>query len=192
MFEQFATLSTDTCQSVIQHLNGLNSNLYPDVSNYAKGRQRFWIGTEYPLSLKYQQFRSGVRDKRLEQWIKSIWEQSGLPGKAEAALAIYGEVPIDFHPDAPCADPLAIQINLGGTTFIHDSVPASARNRNGRIYTPSSPIEHTLDMGEITRFNCKHVHATVAPKPDRWSIIVWQISNYGRQAYTEYLSQFGR
>jgi len=187
MFEKFAQLSSDTCTDVIQHLNSLAGHLEKDVSNYAKDRQRFWIGTEYPLSLKYQQFKPGVRDARLEQWIRSVWEQSGLNGRAEAALAIYGEVPIEFHPDAPCAAPESIQINLGGTTFIHDSVPSGPSNRNGRIYTPTAPIEHTLDMGEITRFNCKHVHATVEPQPDRWSIIVWSISNYGRQAYNEYL-----
>ena len=48
---------------------------------------------------------------------------------------------------------------------------------------------NTLDRGEITRFNCKHVHATVEPQPDRWSIIVWQISNYGRKAHQQYLAQ---
>ena len=189
MFETFATLSTDTCNDVIQHLNSLSGNLRPDVSNYANGRQRFWIGTEYPLSLKYQQFRSGVRDARLEKWIRSVWEQSGLNGRPESALAIFGHIPIEFHPDAPCAAPKAVQINLGGTTFIHDSVPATNANRNGRIYTPTAPIEHTLDKGEVTRFNCKHVHATVAPQPDRWSIIVWQISNYGRQAYQDFMAQ---
>lgn len=193
MFEKFSQLTADTCSDVIRHLDSLNGHLYPDVSNYAKGRKRFWIGTEYPLSLKYQQFRPGVRDKRLEQWLKAIWEQSGLSGKPEAALAIYGDVPIEYHPDAPCAAPEAIQVNLGGTTFIHDTVPAGPSNRNGRIYTPTAPIEHTLDRGEVTRFNCKHVHATAAPQPDRWSIIVWQISNYGRSAYNEYLArQFKR
>ena len=193
MFETFANLSLDTVHDVTQHLNSLNSHLYPDVSNYAKGRKRFWIGTEYPLSLKYQQFRTGVRDKRLEQWLKRLWEQSGLSGKPEAALAIYGDVPIEYHPDAPSAAPEAIQVNLGGTTFIHDTVPAGPSNRNGRIYTPTAPIEHTLDKGEVTRFNCKHVHCTVAPQPDRWSIIVWSISNYGREAYNEYLNrQFKR
>ena len=59
MFEKFAQLDSSTTDAVIAHLNSLSDNLYPDVSNYARGRQRFWIGTEYPLSLKYQQFRDG-------------------------------------------------------------------------------------------------------------------------------------
>lgn len=189
MFEKFAQLDTSTCDSVIAHLEGLSDHLYPDVSNYARGRERFWIGTEYPLSLKHQQFRSGVRDTRLEKWIRTVWKQSGLNGRPESALAIYDKVPIEWHPDAPCASPLAIQINLGGTVFAHDTVPASPANRNGRIYTPTAPIEHTLDKGEVTRFNCKHVHCTVNPQPDRWSIIVWQISNYGRTKYNEYLAR---
>lgn len=187
MFEKYSQLSASTADSVIRHLNSLGGHLYPDISSYARGRQRFWIGTEYPLSMRHQQFRSGIRDKRLESWIRDIWAKSGLPGRAESALAIYGDVEIDFHPDAPCADALAIQINLGGTTFVHDTVPAGPENRNGRIYTPTAPIEHTLDIGEVTRFNCKHVHSTVEPVADRWSIIVWQISRYGRAEYNNYL-----
>ena len=189
MFEKFAQLDSSTCDGVIQHLNSLSGHLYPDVSNYARGRKRFWLGTEYPLSLKYQQFKGGVRDPRLEKWIRDVWAQSGLGGRPESALAIFGDVPIEYHPDAPCAAPHAIQVNLGGTRFIHDSVVSGPSNRNGRLYTPSSPIEHTLDMGEVTRFNCKHVHATAEPEPDRWSIIVWQISGYGRTAYNKYLAQ---
>ncbi|MYA99290.1 hypothetical protein F4X90_06380 [Candidatus Poribacteria bacterium] len=189
MFEKFAQLDSSTCDSVVNHLHSLSGHLYPDVSNYAKGRQRFWLQTEFPLSLKYQQFQSGVQDKRLWGWLQQVWDKSQLNGSPEAALAIYGDVPIEFHPDAPCAAPNAVQINLGGTTFIHDSVPSGPSNRHGRGYKPTSPIEHTLDRGEITRFNCKHVHATVAPQPDRWSIIVWQISQYGRQAYQQYLAQ---
>ena len=189
MFEKFAQLDSGTSDSLIKHLDSLSGHLYPDVSNYARGRRRFWIQTEYPLSIKYQQFRAGIQDERLWTWIQQVWDKSKLGGSPESALAIYGQVPIQFHPDAPCASPLAIQINLGGTTFIHDSVPAGPANRNGRIYTPTAPIEHTLDRGEVTRFNCKHVHATSDPQPDRWSIIVWQISNYGRPAYNKYLAQ---
>ena len=192
MFEKFAQLDSSTCESVRTHLDSLSGNLYPDVSNYAKGRERFWVGTEYPLSLKYQQFKVGVRDRKLEDWLKDIWAKSGLTGSPESALAIYGDVPIEFHPDAPCAAPEAISVNLGGTTFIHDTVVNGPSNRNGRIYTPTAPIEHTLDMGEVTRFNCKHVHATVAPQPDRWSIIIWQISQYGRTAYSEYIARLKR
>ena len=103
-------------------------------------------------------------------------------GKPESALAIYGDVPIEYHPDAPAAASASIQINLGGTTFMHDTVLPTRMNRNGRIYTPTSVIAHTLDMGEVTLFNCKHVHATVDPKKDRWSIIVWTISDYARAA----------
>ena len=189
MFEKFSQLSPSNSESVIEHLNNLSGHLHPDLSNYAKGRERFWIETEFPLSLKHQSFKGGVKDKRLWDWINTVWEKSQINGKPEAALAIYGKVPIEFHTDAPCAAPEAIQINLGGTTFIHDSVPSGPSNRNGRIFTPSSPIEHTLDRGEVARFNCKHIHATVAPQPDRWSIIVWQISRYGREAYQKYLTQ---
>ena len=189
MFETFSNLPQSTCDDVTNHLSSLSHQLRPDVSNYAKGRQRMWLNTEYPLSLKYQQFRPGINDERLWGWIQQVWAKSQLSGQPESALAIYGNVPIDFHTDAPCAAPECIQINLGGTTFIHDTVPAGQSNRNGRIYRPTSPIEHTLDKGEITRFNCKHVHATVEPQPDRWSIIVWQISNYGRKAHQQYLAQ---
>ena len=189
MFETFANLSADTCNDVIQHLNSLSGNLRPDVSNYANGRMRMWIETEYPLSPKHQRFQPGIRDERLWGWIHRIWEQSQLAGTPEAALAIYGKVPIEFHPDSPSAAPEAIQVNLGGTRFIHDTVVATNANRNGRIYTPTAPIEHTLDKGEVTRFNCKHVHATSDPKPDRWSIIVWRISNYQRQAYQQFMAQ---
>ena len=185
MFERITTLTSSTAENVRTHLETLNSNLIPDISNYAPGRKRFWIQTEFPLSLKYQSFRAGVQDPKLWGWLQQVWQKSGLEGQPETALAIYGDVPIQFHGDAPCAAKNAIQINLGGTTFVHDSSPPVRGQRN----KPSSPIEHTLDMGEVSRFNCKHLHATVEPEPDRWSIIVWQISQFGRSAYQQYLNQ---
>ena len=114
MFETFSNFPQSTCDDVTNHLSSLSHQLRPDVSNYAKGRQRMWLNTEYPLSLKYQQFRPGINDRKLWGWIQNIWAKSQLSGQPESALAIYGNVPIDFHTDAPCAAPECIQINLGG------------------------------------------------------------------------------
>ena len=137
--------------------------------------------------MKHQSFRPGLEDERLWSWIEKLWEKAGYQNPPECALAIYGNVPIQFHSDAPAAAPESLQINLGGTDFIIDESPKY--QRQGKIYTPISPVTHTLDMGEVTAFNCKHVHSTINPDKDRWSIIVWSISGQARSLYNEYLSK---
>ena len=151
MFEKIKTIDRTTCEDVRNHLDRKYSKLLTrDLSTYARGRKRIWIKTEFPLSLQYQSFQPGVEDKRLWSWIEKLWALSGYKNSPESALAIYGGVPISFHPDAPAAHHESLQINLGGTEFIIDEHPKW--RRKGKIYIPSNPISHTLDMGEVAKF----------------------------------------
>jgi hypothetical protein len=43
-------LSTDTQSKIIELLDSYQSSLTSDVSNYAKGRQRFWLQAEADLT----------------------------------------------------------------------------------------------------------------------------------------------
>ena len=185
MLERVTNISPSVCEDVRKHLDqNVYKYLGQDVSSYARGRKRVWLQTEYPLSMTHQEFRPGIDDERLWSWIQKLWYKAGYEEPPESALAIHGNVPIAFHPDAPAAAPESLQINLGGTEFIIDGSPIW--KRKGKIYTPTFPVTHTLDMGEVSKFNCKHVHSTVNPKSDRWSIIVWRISDKARPMYEEY------
>lgn len=188
MLERILTVRPSVCEDVRRHLDSrLSKHLEKDRSLYAPGRKRVWIKLEFPLSLKHQSFRPGIKDPRLWNWIEKLWYRSGYKEPPETALAIYGDTPITFHPDAPAAAPKSLQINLGGTKFIIDQSPKW--KRTGKIYVPTAPVEYTLDMGEVSTFNCKHIHATSEPNKDRWSIIVWRLSDQVRTLYNNYLEQ---
>lgn len=186
MFEKITTISPSVCQDVRKHLDrNVYKYLGQDVSSYARGRKRVWLQTEYPLSMRHQEFQPGIDDERLWSWIQKLWYKAGYEEPPESALAIHGGVPISFHPDAPAAAPESLQINLGGTEFVIDESPKY--ERKGKIYVPESPVSHILDTGEVSKFNCKHVHSTINPNKDRWSIIVWRISSQARYRYNQYL-----
>ena len=124
MFERLKTIPRSTCEDVRRHLDSqVTKHLKRDVSSYAPGRKRVWIKTEYPLSIQYQKFQPGIDDPRLWSWIEKLWDLAGYETSPESALAIYGDVPISFHPDAPAAAPQCLQINLGGTQFVIDESP---------------------------------------------------------------------
>jgi hypothetical protein len=47
--EIITTISPEIVEQIRTHLTTLMHHLTPDVSNYAKGRQRFWLEHEWRL-----------------------------------------------------------------------------------------------------------------------------------------------
>lgn len=97
--------------------------LSPDVSSYAKGRLRAWVQAEAPLS-DNQNFRKGIEDPKLWQWIQNACKQASINGftdwKPDIALITWSGtgddgVGISEHRDAGYSDYPAMTINLTGT-----------------------------------------------------------------------------
>ena len=97
---------------LLKELKRLKFFLSLDQSNYAKGRWRAWIISEY--SLLHRDFRPPqIRSNILWNFSKEIWEE------AEIGLLTYSgdenASGISLHRDAGYADFQAVGVNLTGT-----------------------------------------------------------------------------
>ena len=170
-------LASSIVTDVRHHLDStVAPSLSPDFSSYAKGRKRAWLNWEASLN-NPTRFTPSLTDKRLWDWLTTVWNRAGMDSLPELGLAIHGEIPIQLHRDASYAAAAALNINLGGVTWLYDT------DRGIGTIT-----ETTLDGGEIIPFDCKHRHGVSEPDADRWSIILWRISHKARQTFEEILS----
>lgn len=200
MFEIVRNISDSTVSDVTTFLHD-NVPLAKDVSRYARGRDRGWLQTEAPLSEFHyvngqkvpSLFVSRPIPDRLWNWLCQVWRESGYPGEPDLGLAAFGPTPITWHPDAAYAAPDALLVNFGGVQWGIDELPivrrpANAPRDGSRSTGPRQPAFHTLDAGEIVRFNCKHLHETLDPQQDRWSIVLWQVSRFIRPMWNQYVN----
>ena len=166
-------LSPTTVGAVTTFL-GQHIPLEKDVSTYAPGRNRGWLNFEGPLSMS-RPFVERPCPAKLWEWLTAAWSKAGLAGVPELGLAAHGEVGISLHRDASYAAPEALLINLGGVTWGYEPTREV-----------SEPNFFSLDRGEVIRFDCKHRHAALEPAPDRWSIVLWQVSPKRRAEFTAF------
>ncbi len=150
--------------------------LRPDVSNYARGRLRCWLGVEPPLSSSQRErpgFDAGqaVLD-RLAELIE--WD-------FDFALVTYSgddrAIGIGPHRDAGYADFEGRGVSLNGECrFRHwDDWAGLGRSRRLANSTSEDPPTTVLDMqpGQVIAFNVKDLHAA-DPGPGRWGINFWR------------------
>lgn len=193
--------------SLITYLEANRNKLTPDISNYAKGRHRAWVGCEAPLTDK-QHFKPAPfgYDSALWTWLYGICKfrlnfepELGLVHIGGADCSEPDSEPIDgrggecgikMHRDAGYADYRAVGINIRGE--------ATFGYRNDYIYQDKwskqekgvvSKLE-TVKMvpGTCVAFNCKNPHfAQVGP--NRWCINAWRISNKRRGEFEDYRSK---
>jgi hypothetical protein len=181
MIEIVNTCSAETVLKVRTHLDAMRDLLVADVSNYAQGRQRFWLQHEGPLSDRFN-FEPAVQNARLWAWCQRIF-----PG-AELGLAAFGPVGIGLHRDTSYADYEAVSVNLGevGAWLYDDQYPGMAWVPDAQR-NPSNVRDMELKVGDITVFNCKNPHAVIEPAEDRWSINLWRVSKKTRPKWDAYL-----
>lgn len=173
-------LSPSTVSAIREHLDSLAEHLTPDVSRYARGRQRFWLEHEAPLG-RTRNWQPGVHSDRLWSWV-----QRSFPG-VELGLAAYGEVGIDPHRDASYADYTAYSVNLGTIEgWYYDPMYPDMTYSDQR--NASNPVIYRLEPGDVVRFNCKNPHGVINPAPDRWSLNLWHISPKGRPGFDAYMA----
>lgn len=178
-------------------------DLTPDLSNYAKGRKRTWIGCEAPLTDK-QSFKKVKHDYNSELWILlKDFSQKELGFTPEIALLHMGgadcsdpeENPIDgrggecgikSHRDAAYADYKAIGINLSGkAVFGYRDCYGSQDSWQGKQNMNAEMQTVPMSPGTSVIFNCKNPHFGQAG-PNRLCINAWRISKKRREEFEEF------
>ena len=110
-------IDPDTVRTVVDHLDRhVAPHLAPDVSNYARGRQRAWLEIEAPLG-PTQPWRPGLASHRLWPWLAAVWRRIHPDTDPQVGLAISGNTGIAWHRDASYAHARAVLVNLGPCTF---------------------------------------------------------------------------
>jgi len=159
----------------------LDTQLQPDVSNYASGRQRFWL--QHQWDLQHRCFLPGVKAPALWQHCQSLCQPLGFV--PAIGLVAKGEQRIRRHRDDSYAAFKAVSIQIGPAEWTYDAqypdyawVPQAALN-------PSNPRTYRLTDCLVV-FNCKNPHAATPLSADRYSINLWQISRRYQAAFDQY------
>ena len=143
-----------------------------DVSTYARGRRRAWLGPEPRLGARRgsnarQGYYPGPWNTHpaIEAFCRYIWEEY-LPDEPPLGpiLVTSGTQGISPHRDASYARPIALTINLGDALWLH--------NRDRDSQARDGLTEMRLTGGEILAFDCKHIHAC-RPAADRLALHLW-------------------
>lgn len=163
--------------------------LRPDVSNYAKGRLRAWLGVE-PMLFAPFETRPGLKVSplildRLKELIE--WDFDFCLVTYSGDEKAVGIVP---HMDAGYADFEARSIHVTGECrfdywqnretfgagkvtggFSLDRKTYQVLGPDGNPAAATHPI--ILKPGDVTRFNCKDPHAA-SPGVGRWNLNFWR------------------
>ena len=155
-------------QQIISHLETLP--LKADVSNYAKGRQRIWIGMEPFLGADRSKDRPGHVDDKVFDYCTRVFKDFFAVSYILVTFSTEQATGISYHRDAGYCkgsrkgEPVkeyAGTINLGGALFgIKDRA-----EKNEQLFE--------LTGGEVIVFDSKAPHFC-NPQPNRWAIHCWQ------------------
>lgn len=189
--QHIGTLDKSTQSAILEHLNNMKVELNQDVSQYAKGRENFWLGTQW--NLKDKQFEpSGTWNSKLWELCKNVYPE------ADIALITYSgdetSAGINLHRDdsyaAFEARSISIETIPEQTTKwqMQQTYPAMGWVEKQNSNAPL--IDFELPSGSIIAFNCKNPHAA-APGKGRWSINLWKISDKQRVNYETHLKTNG-
>ncbi|MEO0015181.1 MAG: hypothetical protein RLZZ535_3570 [Cyanobacteriota bacterium] len=189
--QQIGVLDKPTQTALLEHLEGMKQELNTDVSQYAKGRQNFWLGTQW--NLKDKQFESsGTWNARLWEFCKRIYPD------ADMALITYSgdeqSAGINLHRDDSYADFEARTISLetveGQETQwqMKQAYPGMGwvKEQNAQ----AELVNFSIPSGSMMAFNCKNPHAAT-PGVGRWSINLWSVAAKQKEAYAAHLATHG-
>jgi hypothetical protein len=164
-------------KEITDHLNDNKDRLEADFSNYAKGRQKFWL--QHQWDLKDRTFIKGHNDP----WLWSICKQ-WMPD-ADLGLACHGPIGIKPHRDDSYADWRGVGINLGEIeSWSYDcQYPEFKWTRETN---PSNPRIIPVPVGGVFEFNTKNLHGANKPAEDRWAIFLWKVNPKFRDLFNAY------
>jgi hypothetical protein len=162
--------------------------LRPDVSNYAKGRLRAWLGEEPMLFAPFDSRPATPVSAKVVARLKELIEWD-----YDFCLVTYSgdEVAVGIapHMDAGYADFEARSIHVTGeclfqywqnresfgrapvTGGFHLDRQTGHVLKDGAVAQPTHNL--LLPVGAVTRFNCKDPHAA-APGVKRWNLNFWR------------------
>lgn len=187
-------LSSDQQLALRDCLNQHSSLLQPDVSQYAVGRQRFWLEHQPVLGSYGKQYEPAVKLPWIWKLCRQIYqrslEQVNLPSSSEAAfgLAAYGQIGIKSHRDDTYAACPAVSINLSTQPTLWGYVPSYSGYEH-RLPKPADEVVHTLPPGAIILFNSKNLHRVVKGDAKRWSLNLWSLAPKCRPYFENYLKE---
>lgn len=146
-------------EQIIAHL--MTVPLRADVSNYAKGRLRAWIGMEPHLSPDRSKDKPGEIDDKIFNYCTKVFEEFFRVDYVLVTFSAKQATGISYHRDAGYCKGDAGTINLGGALFgIKDRA-----EKNEQLFE--------LTGGEVIVFDSKAPHFC-NPQPNRWAIHCWQ------------------
>ena len=151
-------------------------SLKADVSKYAPGRLKVWLGTEPTLTSPTRLLQGLPVEDKLISRLQEIVEF-----QFDFALVTYSgdktALGIEPHRDAGFAGYEAYSLNVSGECLFRYW---NGRESFGAIsdthgYTAQDPPTHvvTLKEGDLAHFNCKNIHAAT-PSQRRWNINFWK------------------
>lgn len=172
---KLAMLDSDFVAECVAFLEEeIRPHLQADVSRYARGRQRVWMGIQPPLDTEQNHsgpFVAGHESRTFWDMLTVIFEETTVRTSRfadwfpETALVSVGGN-IAAHRDATYADAWSLGINFGACRW------SIASERDG-----ARPDFHmNLVGGEVFMFNAKHVHAVSEAAPDRWAVNAWRFA----------------
>jgi len=176
--KKLQTLPDSRTSRIVTHLENNSVHLEQDISNYAKGRQRYWLNYKWDLANRH--FSHGVKDTRLWNFCKEIFP------KADLGLVVYGGVGIDLHRDDSYADWRGVGINLGEIeAWVYDCQYPNFH------WTPttneSNPKRYKMNPGDVFQFNTKNPHSALNPAEDRWAIFLWHVNRKFRNKFEAFV-----
>lgn len=158
----------------------VRSHLTPDVSNYAKGRLRVWLGQEPSLSSPTTHKPGLDVDPRILDRLREL-----VAWNFDYALVTYsGDVtPVGIapHRDAAFTGYEAYGLHLSAECKFDYWCSRNSFNGPGYPLLPSNEHDapsHSLILtpGQLVHFNCKNKHGA-SPATKRWNINLWKKKN---------------
>jgi len=154
------TLSSQDPTPVLPWLETyVRPHLTLDVSHYARGRLRCWLGTEPHLGGGQARPALDISD---EAW---KWFEQAIGWRFDYALCTFSgaesQTGILPHRDAGYAARQAVGWNISGTCLF-------------RYWSPDELAkEICLNPGSVIRFDCKNQHSA-EPSVNRWAMNFWR------------------
>lgn len=157
--------------------NIIKPHLVPDVSNYAKGRLKTWLGAEPTLTSPTKILQgTEIDDKILKRLAELIeWD-------FDFCLVTYSgdenAIGISPHRDASFADYEAIGVHLSEECLFNYWMGREEFGKSPNKYEFNPHKEaptHSFELipGQVIKFNCKNFHSA-SPSSKRWNLNFWK------------------